>query len=106
MTTIDTLPTMTASHILQTMKDATNQVIALALQQQADGLDEYIETRIDQLQRYISGFQEESLTAKGDRFSALHSMIGDYSARKMELITLQSNLRLGVYKPKTKETRK
>ena len=104
MTTIETLPTKTATSIMQTMKDATNEVIALSVQRQQEGINEYIETRIEQLGRFISEYQQESQRAKGEDFARLQSYIGDLSGRKWELMTMQSNLRLGNYKPK--ETRK
>jgi len=64
-----------------------------------DNINQYIDSRVEQLQMYISDFQQQSLRAKGEHFRNLCSMIGDYNGRKMELITLQSNFRLGVYNP-------
>lgn len=63
-------------------------------------INDYIEQRIYQLDRYICALKQEAKSLQGEAYATHLSLIGDYASRKLELRSLQRNFELGVYKPK------
>jgi len=62
-----------------------------------EDLHKYIDQRLHQLDRYTSALKQEAKSLQGEQYRNHLSLIGDYSARKLELIALQRNFRLGIY---------